>query len=217
MSEQTQDTAAADAEAKAAADAAAATAAADAAAGSADTPKVPESYALTFADGTLLDRDAATARITERAKALKVTDPAFAQAFVDVAHAEVASVAETLSKSFAPGGAAHAKLVDQWTADSLAAPDLGNGDPVVLERKTMQAGLVLNRYAPKAAQYLRDTGGLVHPEMLRLLNAVFEATQEKGSPDPALTPGAPTGGYAGLFPDGVPAFTGKESALSATT
>lgn len=214
MPEIEQDTTAAGKEtpAPAAVDAAAAS---TAAAGKTDTPAVPESYTFAFPEQTLLDKDAAAKRLTERLKGLKVTDAAIAQSYLDVAHEEVTSTMEQWVASHRPDGSAFKAMVDGYRAEALTAPDLGNGDPLQLERKMLNAQLVLNRYAataPKAVARLTETGMLYDPEMLRLFNAVHEATKEPGSPSGNPATLTEPAGYSALFPNGVP----KDNGLSTT-
>lgn len=177
---------------------------------------VPESYTFTFPDKTLLDKDGTAKRLTERLKGLKVTDGTVAQSYLDAAHGEVASTMEAYVAAHRPDGAAFKAMVDAHTAEALAAPDLGAGDPLRLEQKALNAKLVLGKYAaqaPKAVQVLTESGVLHNPEVLRLLNAFYDATKEPGSPPPAGAGVVEPSGWAGLFPNGVPDFTGEVTAL----
>lgn len=180
-------------------------------------PTVPESYTFTAPEkpAPVWNQTEAEKRLTERLKALKVTDAALAQSYLDAAHSEVAVAMEAHIAAHRPDGAAFKAMVDGLTAEALAAPDLGNGDPLQLERKALNAKLVLNRYAasaPKAVQRLTETGMLHDPDILRLLNAVHEATKEPGSPPPSGATPTELSGYAALFPKGVPDFTGETMA-----
>lgn len=158
------------------------------------TPVVPEKYTLTLPEGSLLSPDALT-RITETAKALKVASDADAQALVGLAHAEASEVIKTYESAKAPGGELYKHMVAQYETDSLKHPQLGNGDPVQLERKALQAGLVLNKFAPELAPILKDTGFAARPEVLLMLNRIHDAMSEKAlamptkdAPPPAVEP-----------------------------
>lgn len=179
MADQTQDTTAAKPDAAAAVDAAAAPI--GAAAGSADTqvpPAVPESYPLTMPDGTRLAPEA-VARITEKAKSLKVADPTLAQAMLDVAHGEVSETIAAYEAAHKEGGAAWQAMVQAHEQAALAHPEIGNGSKQQLEQKALQGALVLNRYAPEAMPSLKAAGLLNEPSVLLLLNRIYDATREK--------------------------------------
>lgn len=175
---------------------AAVTAAADSAAAAVApvTPVVPEKYTLTLPEGSFLSPDA-LARITDTAKALKVATDADAQVLVGLAHAEASEVIKTYEAAKAPGGELHKTMVAQYETASLKHPQLGNGDPVQLERKALQAGLVLNKFAPELAPILKDTGFAARPEVLLMLNRIHDAMSEKAlatptkdAPPPAVEP-----------------------------
>lgn len=191
MAEVEKDTTAADAKANAAVDA---TAAKDklAAVGTTDTPegpKVPEKYALTKPDGTLLS-DKALERVSEIAKALKLTTDADAQSLLSLADEQAKEVIATYEAARKPDGAVHKALVQQYEAESLRHPHLGNGDPLALERKALNAGLVLNQFAPELAPILKASGLAGKAEVLLFLNRLHEAFSEKalatadGTPKP---------------------------------
>lgn len=195
MSDTVQDSAAA---AQASADAAAADAAAAAdtaaAAGSTATPPaqpvVPESYALTLPDGTLLSPQAVE-RVTATAKALGLTDDAKAQQLVALAHAEAAEVAAVLEAANKPGGTLYEQRTKQFAAEALAAFDLGNGSQDVLTAKVVEAQLELAK-APPAIRELLDTSGYgSHPDVLRWLLALHRRTAEKPLAQPSGTPPIP--------------------------
>lgn len=201
MSESTQDTPAAGSDTAAAGDAAAAATAA--AAGSTDTtPVVPETYEFTLPEGTLLDPKA-TERITEKAKALKVTDPALAQAMLDVADTEGRAIIAAYEAAHKEGGAAWEDAIKANEKAALAHPDLGNGDPTKLEAIALRGALVLNRYNPAAMQTLKAAGLLNEPSVLLLLKAVDEATREKASPDVGAVGAASVPWEKQWYPDGI--------------
>jgi len=183
MTEAVLDTPAADSASadSAAADAAAALAAA---AGTTATPAalvapvVPEKYTLALPDGSLLS-PAALERVTAAAKALKVTNDADAQALVGLAHAEAADVIATYEAAHKPGGTVHAEIVKQYEKASLDHPEIGNGNPLALERAALKAGLVLNKFAPELAPVLRETGLAAAPEMLLFLSRLHDSMGEK--------------------------------------
>lgn len=139
---------------------------------------VPEKYTLALPKDTLLSVTALD-RVTATAKALKVMTDADAQSLVGLAHAEAAEVIKTYAEARAPGGAVHKELVKQYEAEALKHPALGNGDPQALERKALQAGLVLNKYAPELAPLLKETGFAARAEVLVFLNRIHDAMSEK--------------------------------------
>lgn len=202
MAEEVKDTAAADAEAKAAVDAAAAKAAAEIV--------VPESYAFAMPEGTLLD-EKVTERITERAKSLKVTDPTFAQAMLEVAHTEVQATIAAYEAAHKEGGVAFKMQEEANEKESLAHPDLGRGNKAVLEQKAVNAGLVLKQFAPELAPVLKAAGLANKAETLIALNRIHAAMQES-----KLATGAPASkvltGHKALFPDGIPDDVGASTA-----
>lgn len=201
MSETTQDTTAAKPDAAAAVDAAAATSAAAADAGS-DAPVVPETYDFVMPDGTLLDAKA-TERITEKAKALKVTDPSLAQAMLDVAHTEGTAIIAAYEAAHKEGGAAWEEMVKANEKAALAHPDLGAGDATKLQDIALRGALVLNRYAPDAMPTLKAAGLLNEPSVLLLLKRIDEATREKGSPASSAAGAADVPWEKQWYPDGI--------------
>lgn len=189
-----------------AADAAAALAAA---AGTAATPAlvapvVPEKYTLALPDGSLLS-PAALERVTAAAKALKVTSDVDAQSLVGLAHTEAAEVISAYEAAHKPGGEAHKAVIAQYEAAALAHPEIGNGNPLALERKALQAGLVLNRFAPELAPVLAETGMAARPEVLLLLTRLHDAMGEKTlamtTPDASTLAKAPM--ERQMFPGGI--------------
>lgn len=184
MAEDLKDTTAATPTADAAVDAAAAP---EAAAGVTDTLAVPESYPLALPDGTKLAPES-VARITEKAKALKVTDPALAQAMLDAAHGEVSETLTAYEAAHREGGVAWKQAVEAHEAAALAHPELGNGSKQQLEAKAVNAGLVLSRYAPDTAATLKAAGLLNEPSVLLLLNRIHDATREKPSVEVPVGP-----------------------------
>jgi len=198
-------TAAADAEGKVAAAVTAATPAAVTPA----TPAVPESYALALPEGSLLSPDAIK-RVTETAKALKVSTDADAQALLGLANAEASEVIKTYEDARKPDGAIHKATVAQYEAASLAHPSLGNGDPVALEKKAHQAGLVFAQFAPEILPLLKETGWAARAEVILMGARLYEAMGEKALVLPTSTaqPKAPIS----LYPDGIPLDTGASAA-----
>lgn len=200
MSETQQDTAAAPPSETAAVDAAAATSAA--AAGTTDTPVVPEKYDFVMPDGTLLDAKA-TERITEKAKALKVTDPSLAQAMLDVAHTEGTAIIAAYEAAHKEGGAAWEEMVKANEKAALAHPDLGAGDATKLQDIALRGALVLNRYAPDAMPTLKAAGLLNEPSVLLLLKRIDEATREKATPASSAAGAADVPWEKQWYPDGI--------------
>ncbi len=185
MTEAVKDQSAADAEAKAAADDAAAKA--TAAAGKTDTVTVPEKYALTKPDGSLLS-DKALERASEVAKALKLATDTDAQSVLSLADEMAREVITPSEAARQPDGAVHKALVAQYNAEALAHPSLGNGDAVALEKKALNAGLILNQFAPELAPILKASGLAGKAEMLLLLNRIHDAFSEKALARPDGTP-----------------------------
>ena len=182
MPDATLDTAAA---AKASADATAATqAAADAAtalaAATPIAPVIPEKYTLALPEGSLMSPKALE-RATVTAKALKIMSDADAQSLVGAMDAEAKDVVTHYEAARQPGGTIHQELVARHTAESLTHPQLGNGDPALLERKTLQASLVLNETAAGRAlvPLLNASGDAQHPAVLLFLNEIHDARREK--------------------------------------
>jgi len=168
-----------DAAAKETPAAAASTPAANAGTPSAAAPvaAAPESYPLTLSTGSLLE-PAALTRITERAKALGVADPKLAQAFVEVAEAETAAAFQTFQASRQFGGEGHKALVAEFTKAALAHPEVGNNDPVQMEKRSHEAGLFLAEHAPGLLPVLKDTGYAAHPEVIATFSRLFRSSQE---------------------------------------
>lgn len=167
-------------------------------------PVVPEKYALALPADSFLS-PAALERVTAAAKALKVTTDADAQALVGLAHGEAVEVIAAYEAAHKPGGEAHKAVIKQYEADALAHPALGNGNPLALERKALQAGLVLNRFAPELAPVLAETGLAARPEVLLLLTRLHDAMGEKAlamsTADANTLPKAPL--EKQMFPGGI--------------
>lgn len=141
-------------------------------------PVVPETYTLTRPDGTLLS-DAVLERATAIAKALKVTTDTDAQALVTFAHEQAAEVVQTYEQARQPGGAVHAAMVQQYAAEGLKHPQLGNNDPAAFERKQLEAGLVLNQFGQTGLAADLKARGYLTPNELLFLSAVHAAMSEK--------------------------------------
>ena len=141
---------------------------------------VPETYTLTLPQGSLL-ATTALERVTTAAKGLKLTQDADAQALVGLAEAEVKEAMVAWEAARQPGGTIHTAQVQQQTAAALAHPALGNGDPALLERKTLQASLVLNRFPAgrELVGILNASGDAQRPEVLRFLNEIHDVMSEK--------------------------------------
>lgn len=152
-------------------------------------PVVPESYPLALPDASVLASEALN-RVTEKAKALKVTDPALAQAFVDVAHAEAAEVLRTYEAARQPDGTIYKALVAAQEKAALAHPELGAGDTRLLEQKALQGALVLNRFGPELAPVLKATGAANRPEVLLFLARLHDAMSERTLAQPSGGPAA---------------------------
>lgn len=142
------------------------------------TPAVPESYPLALRDGSPLAKDAAVQRITERAKALGITDQKVAQAFVDAADTEVTESMRVFLDSQKPGGALHSALVEQYRAESLKHPRVGNGDPIAFAKVEHEAGLAAAEHFPGLYGLLKESGLSGRWEVLADLSAFHRKTQE---------------------------------------
>lgn len=178
----------------AAVDAAAAPATTGTAAGTTDpamqaaiAATIPESYTLALPSDSVLAADV-TARVTEVAKAIKLTSDADAQALVGLVDAEAREVIKTYEAARAPGGELHKAMVAQFAEAALQHPKLGNGDAAELEHKQLRAGLVLNRFgrASGLAAVIKERGYL-RPEELVFLNDIADALGEQ----PAVMPSGP--------------------------
>lgn len=176
-------------------------------------PAVPESYPLALRDGSPLAKDA-LARITERAKGLGITDPKVAQAFVDAADAEAVEAFTRLQESQKVGGEAHKALVAQYEAASLAHPEVGNGDPLTMEKRSHEAGLFLAEHLPGLLPILKETGFAARWEVIAGFSKLYRSMNE--SP---LATGRPSGAPEGvswenqMYAPGVLSGTKAPSAL----
>lgn len=144
----------------------------------------------------------AVARITEKAKSLKVTDPALAQAMLDVAHGEVSETIKAYEAAHKKGGALYNAMVEQYESEAKAHKELGAGDPQQYREKTLRASLVLNRYAPELDAVLDETGLKAKAEVLLFLNRVYDATREQPLAEGNDTP-RPAQDFS-LYPGGIP-------------
>jgi len=189
-------------------------AAAVAAAGTPVTPVVPESYTFTMPDGTRLDSKV-TDRITDRAKALKITDGGVAQAMLDVAHGEVNEVLAAYEAAHREGGSAYVEMMQANAAAALAHPDLGNGSAQVLEQKALENALVMNRYAggTELVAKLKAAGLLNDPVTMRFVQGIHAATKERGSPVGGDVRAAEVSWGQAMYPDGILVDTGAKTAL----
>lgn len=142
------------------------------------TVTVPEKYALTLPEGSLLGATALE-RATATAKALKVTSDTDAQALLTLAHEQAAEVVQTYEAARQPGGTVHAAMVTQYAADGLKHPQLGNNDPAAFERKQLEAGLVLNQFGQTGLAADIKARGYLTPNELLFLSAVHAAMQEQ--------------------------------------
>jgi hypothetical protein len=171
---------------------------------------VPDSYTIALPEGSILSPKAVE-RASDIAKSLKLTTNEDAQSVLALADEMAREVIETYEQARQPDGAAYKALVAQYTADAVAHPKLGNGNPLAFEQKALNAGLVLDQFNPKAKAVLRDSGLLAHPEILVLLNEQHAAMQEKSLATGALSPKVLTG-HKALFPDGIPDDVGASTA-----
>lgn len=165
-------------------------------------PKLPETYKLAKPKDSLLSDDAVK-RAIEISKGLKLPSDAEAELVLGFAHEQATEVIKQYEAARQPDGTVYKALVAQYEAESLAHPELGNGDPNRLEQKALNAGLVLNQYGPEYRDVLKATGTAGRKEALLFLNRIHAAMQEKpmatGQPAPkAVDP------IKGLFPDGIP-------------
>lgn len=167
-----------------------------------DTPAVPEKYEFTLPDGSLLEGNV-TERITEKAKALKVTDATLAQAFVDVAHTEVEAFRAAYEAAHREDGTAWKATVEANEKAALAHPELGNGDATRLQDVATRAALVLKKYAPDAMPKLKAAALLNEPSVLLLLKNIDEATREPATPAPAATTPVDVPWHKQMYPDGI--------------
>lgn len=156
---------------------------------------IPESYTLTLPEGSVLAPDV-TGKVTEIAKALKVTTDADAQTLVGLLDATAREVITTYEAARAPGGELHKAMVAQFADAALKHPKLGNGDAAELEHKQLRAGLVLNRFGRSSgiAAAIKDRGYLT-PEELVFLNDLADALGEQ----PAVLPSGPRAAAQGTL------------------
>jgi hypothetical protein len=154
-----------------------ASAAASAAAVAPAAAAVPESYDLALREGSLLAKDALV-RITERAKALGVADPAIAKAFVEVADTEAAEAFKAYQDAAKPGGTAHAALVAQYGKAALDHPEVGKGDPLTLAKREHEAGLELAERFPQLLPILKETGYAARWEVIAAFSKAWRDRQE---------------------------------------
>ena len=171
-------------------------------------PTVPESYPLVLPDGTLLSAEALS-RITDRAKTLGITDPKVAQAFVEAAHAETAEAFKTYQEANKVGGAAHQALVAEYQKAALAHPEVGNGDPALLERRAHEAGLVIAEHFPELLPVLKDTGYAARWEVIAGFSRLWRSMQESPlAAGAGMRGGGPVPWERQMYPGGIPLDTG---------
>ena len=131
-------------------------------------------------------------RITDLAQKAGVTDPASAQALVDLLHGEVVATTETLRSALTKGGSEWNAMVSKMEADALADPVLGANDPAKLMQVVSEAKQVIGKFAPDGfSEYLDETGLGSDPRFLKFTRAVYAGMREdtlvRGNP-PAPKP-----------------------------
>lgn len=136
----------------------------------------PVTYSLTLPDGSPLDPKAVE-RVTEFAKANQWT-PDIAQQVLAQMHGEVSEVTKVLDAANKPGGTMYESRVKSWEADSLAAFDLGNGNPERLKAVVVEANLELQKAPPAIRDFLVNSGYGSHPDAIRWLRDVHARTKE---------------------------------------
>jgi hypothetical protein len=96
--------------------------------------------------------------------------------------------------------------VQQYHAEALKDPALGNGDPAALERVELKAGLVLNQYGKTGLAEVVKARGYLLPAELKFLAAVYDAQGE--SKFVAGLGVQPTPRNTSFYPAGLPPDTG---------
>lgn len=177
----------------------------------APAPAVPESYDLALREGSLLAQEALT-RVTERAKALGVTDPTLAKAMLEVADTEAAEAFKAYQAAQQVGGAAHQALVAEYTKAALAHPEVGNGDPLAMEKRAHEAGLVIAERFPELLPILKETGFAARWEVIAGFSRLWRSMQESplASGAPSASPGKQPWEKT-MYPGGIPVDTGAAS------
>lgn len=141
-------------------------------------PTVPETFALTLPEQTHLDA-AALERISQVAKAMKLTSLDQAQAIVTAVDAELAEQVKVLQAATVKGGVIYAETVKAFTKAALADPDIG-GTPERLSQTVDAAKAALARYdhGGTFAEFLETTGWGSSPAVLGMLARIHADTRE---------------------------------------
>jgi hypothetical protein len=174
-------------------------------------PQVPESYPLSLRDGSPLPKESLQ-RITERAKALGITDPKVAQAFVEVADAEADSVVKVTLESMKPGGALYGEMVKQWENEALAHPQVGNGDALALQKKAHEAGLAVAEHFPELVPVLKESGLAGRWEVIAAFSRLHRKLQETPLVTGTRAPSGDVSWERKMYPNGIPIDTGGAKA-----
>lgn len=146
--------------------------------------KLPEKSTL---DPAIVERTAATAR------ALGLS-PDAAQKVLELAHQEIASHVDALTKAHQPGGAEWKKIVDAWDAEIKADPRLG-ATPDERLANVQKGQQVISRYYEKHPEdaaafkeFLEDSKLGSHPAFAR-----FSVWLGKAAGEGDIASGAPAG------------------------
>lgn len=154
-------------------------------------PTVPETFTLTLPENAHLD-PAALGRISEVAKAIKLTSDEQAQAVVNAVEAELAQQVKVLQAATVKGGVIYAETVKAFTRDALADPEIG-GTPERLQLTVDAAKAALAKYDTDGAftSFLETTGWGSSPSVLRVLSRIHADLREDRMPSGSPPPAAP--------------------------
>lgn len=170
-------------------------------AGAADAGKsavVPEKYELKLPENAGLPAEALE-RTAAVARELGLPNAA-AQRTLEFVNAEVVAQRTALLEAHRPGGAEWAKQEQQWRADALADPALGNGSPATLEQRVDLGKRALSKFfPPETLDFLNSTGFGSHPSVLKGLVKIGAAMAEDG----VILPGTAGAGAGKRSPEDI--------------
>lgn len=144
-------------------------------------PKVPEKFdGLKLPEKAILP-DAVLERTASIARELGLTSNEHAQKLVDFTHGEAAKLIEQIAADHRPGGAAYEAQAAAYQREALAAPDLGNGKPEVLQAHVARVTAFTQKYFPEPVRKLLTEHGIGnHPDFFRAVLKLANAAKEDG-------------------------------------
>lgn len=143
-------------------------------------PKAPDKYDVKLPAGSMLPAEVLE-KVTPAARELGLISNEQVQRLIDLMDGEAKGLAQRIAADYSPGGGVYETQRKQHEAAVLAAPDLGNGSPEVLQAKVARVTSFTNKYFPDDVRKLiNDTGVGSHPNFFRAMIKLADLMKEDG-------------------------------------